>query len=461
VSARGASPWLTIVALSVGLALAATGASATLSAAQRWTKLAYAPAPADNPLKGFAPYQGTYNKFPHSLEWNTLPWKDVQTDEHEFSWDAIDQLLADVSSRGHQTAFRIYADYPDQPYAVPAFLEHVAKHSYTDFSNGTHHESFAPDYNNPALVAAMLETISALGARYDGDPRIGFITVGFLGFWGEWHTFRPSCACDTWMPSAAVETAVLDTFDRAFNRTRLLVRNPDVGWSGQAIGFHDDSFAEQTISPPDWMFTGRLRKAGATTQWEREPIGGELAPARQPCTFDLPACNPPGQEFGRSVDATHASWLVNHHAFQAGYEPEAFTRAVAGARRLGYELFVSAVRCPDATTGGRFDVDVRMQNRGVAPFYYDWTVQLGVADETGGLVASYDTSWRLTRVVRRGVDIELSHELRVDLPSGRYTLLMRVINPLAKGMQLAFANQTWGTNLSGWLTLRTFTVRRG
>ena len=26
-------------------------------------------------------------------------------------------------------------------------------------------------------------------ARYDGDPRIGFVQLGLLGFWGEWHTY--------------------------------------------------------------------------------------------------------------------------------------------------------------------------------------------------------------------------------------------------------------------------------
>jgi hypothetical protein len=33
--------------------------------------------------------------------------------------------------------------------------------------------------------------IAALGRRYDGDSRIGFITAGLLGGWGEWHGMAP------------------------------------------------------------------------------------------------------------------------------------------------------------------------------------------------------------------------------------------------------------------------------
>ena len=38
-----------------------------------------------------------------------------------------------------------------------------------------------------------------------------------------------------------------------------------------------------------------------------------------------------------------------------------------------------------------------MQNKGVAPFYYDWPVQLGLADAANHVIAIYDTPWNLTR----------------------------------------------------------------
>ena len=457
-SRRARRSWLMAVGLAVGATLIATPAATTVAASGAWVAHTYTPGPADNPLKGFLPFEGRYSKFPHSMEWNYVAWKDIQTDFDTFNWRPIDGLLRDIASRGHHAAFRIYADYPNKPYGVPDFLSMVARHAYTDQSNGVDATSYSPDYDDPNLVRAMTDTIRALGARYDGDPRIGFITVGFLGFWGEWHTYRDSCACNEWMPSAATQTLVLDTFDQAFDRTKLLVRYPDVGWSGQSMGFHDDSFANQTIDPPDWKFVGRLKTANAAGQWQTEPIGGELFVTDQPCTFSATPCNPSGQDFNASVDATHASWIINHYAFATGYEGADYTRALAGARRLGYDLFVSAVKVADTTTG-ELAVDVRMQNAGIAPFYYDWTIQLGVADGSKRLVATYDTAWRLTRVIGRGVDVEFSHLLQShSLAAGRYTLLMRAVNPLAKGRPLAFANTQWNRDVAGWLTLDTFAI---
>jgi len=48
-------------------------------AAER-TPLEYAPAPADNPLKGLVPYEADVrSKFPHSLEFNYLPYSALVT----------------------------------------------------------------------------------------------------------------------------------------------------------------------------------------------------------------------------------------------------------------------------------------------------------------------------------------------------------------------------------------------
>src|SRR5258708_36795541 len=50
-----------------------------------WTALDYAPAPADNPLKGFMPFYDAYgsaytpiaNDFPHSMEYFYVPLRDL------------------------------------------------------------------------------------------------------------------------------------------------------------------------------------------------------------------------------------------------------------------------------------------------------------------------------------------------------------------------------------------------
>jgi hypothetical protein len=133
------------------------------------------------------PYVGTYRSFPYSMEFFYIPVRSVMTGPHTFTWRALDSQLDQLARRGHQAVFRFYLDYPTKPSGVPSYLLKggLKVHAYTDYGNAT---SVSPDSDDPRLRAAMLTLISALGHRYDGDPRIGFIEVGLIGFWGEWHT---------------------------------------------------------------------------------------------------------------------------------------------------------------------------------------------------------------------------------------------------------------------------------
>ena len=441
----------------VTLTSAAAATSATLSAALA-SPLQYAPAPADNPLKGFIPFAGTYNNFPHSMEWFYISLKDIQTDYNAFDWSRFDEKLDAIAKRGHQAVFRITLDYPDQPSGVPDFLSHVTKHAYTEYDNGKHFSSYAPDYENLDLRRALTSFIAAFGKRYDGDPRIGFITIGLLGFWGEWHTYPHI----EWMASTAVQNEVLDAFDASFNVTKLLLREPkeNTNAAQRHIGYHDDSFAYETLPPTDWYFWSKMQAQGVTGIWKTEPIGGELRPEMQACIWDDAPCTPPGQEYNLCVKTTHCSWLINHGAFK-DLTGERYQRAVAGARKLGYELFVSDATINAATTTNALKATVKVRNVGVAPFYYNWKVQIGVADASARLIKQWDTNWNLTGLLPSTPDaVWKLNRAQHGLGAGRYRLLLRAANPLPGGHTLKFANATQDQDLSAWLTLGSFVVSK-
>ena len=129
-----------------------------------------------------------------------------------------------------------------------------------------------PDYTDPRLRAVLLRFIAALGRKYDGDPRIGFITAGLLGGWGEWHGMAPR-----WDLFAGkdLQLAVMDAYEAAFATTRILVRYPTGGEGFQQLapnvkrrfGYHDDSFAWGTLDtgkPGDsWFFMTAQKIAGS------------------------------------------------------------------------------------------------------------------------------------------------------------------------------------------------------
>jgi hypothetical protein len=387
------------------------------------------------------------------MEWFYIPLRSVMTGPHTFTWQALDMQLNQIASRGHQAVFRFYLDYPTMPSGVPEYLlkDGIKVHAYTDYGNAT---SVSPNYDDPRLRMAMVSFIRALGHRYDGDPRIAFIEVGLIGFWGEWHTFPH----DEWIASLTTMDLLLQTYTSAFHRTKLLVRLPIDPIHIYRVGYHDDSFAYDTVPNGNGNFMDILDQLNMQNTWRSEPIGGELRPELQPCIWQRPSCARPPQDYNTAVDVTHASWLLNQGVFDRRLPPGDNARALAGARRLGYELSVSSVALPQAIASSSPVVRVRIRNTGRAPFYYNWPIELGVA-AGHRLLARWRTGWQLSRVLP-GDPVEFAFTLKnARLPNGSsYLLLMRAINPFAAGHPLKFADKSQDDTLTGWLTLGSFTA---
>ncbi|MCX6906444.1 MAG: DUF4832 domain-containing protein [Verrucomicrobia bacterium] len=423
--------------------------------------LEYAAAPPDNPLKGFVPYAGQAKEFPHSLEFQYFPLKDLMTGPSTFDWQPLERLIAGVSARGCQTVFRVYLEYVGKPCAVPQFLlDDGVKVTEWMTDNTYRGRSFTPDYADPRLRTAMTNFIGALGARYDGDPRVGFITAGLLGSWGEWHTHPRR---DLWA-SKTVQAEVMDAYEAAFKKTPVLLRYPtgdgDRDYAPnhtRRFGYHDDSFAWATMPTgkpgAGWFFMARMNRAGpqALEKWRTQPIGGEVRPETWLGLWDVPSSTPTGQEFLRCVEATHATWLMDS-SIARKLTPEQRDRAIAGARRLGYEFHIADAEVK--ASDGELLVHATVVNKGVAPFYADWPVELGAMDSAGRVTKTWRPDWKLNALLPEESRMwSFCADLR-PLDAGTYRLLLRTPNPMAAGRPLCFANRD--PDRSGWVMLGGF-----
>lgn len=454
--------WFRVLRVGVTSLGLLTAAMATLTAAT----LDYAPAPPDNPLKGFVPYLRADPTFPHSLEWDYTRLSDVMTGPTNFNWGPFDAKLESAASRGHQFLARFYLEWPGRKTGVPQYLVDAGlpMRRWTNTNTQPFPPAIdqTPDYEDPRLRAALTNFIHALGRRYDGDPRLGFVGLGLLGTWGEWHN-HPN---DAWFASKNVQREVMDAYEAAFKKTRLVARYPAgtndsryAGNAGRAMGYHDDSFAWATVHTgrgrDAWFFETRLRTAGALDKWRTQPVGGEVRPELWKCLFDEPSCAPKEQEFDRCVAVTHASWLCNEGVFRGQIQGPARERAIRAAQRMGYELHVRHVEL--TMDDGQLRVAIAVTNTGVAPFYYDWPVELGALDPEGRLAATWKTDWRLTGVLPLEATAPWQFRTAVHLSrSGAYRLLVRVPNALPNGAPLRFANVAQDQHRPGWLTLGEF-----
>ena len=213
-----------------------------------------APAPVDNPLKGLVPYSGAVRgSFPHALEFNTLPYSALVKGYDDFDWQPLETLLDDIASRGHQAVLRIYLEYPGRTGVIPEFLikDGLKIHAYLNTNTDPFPPALVetPDYEDQNLRRSLQSFIHAFGRKYDGDPRLGFVTAGLLGTWGEWHTYPRS----ELFASKAVQIEVMEAYEAAFKLTPVLLRYPagddtfqKAKNADRPFGYHDDSFAWAT-----------------------------------------------------------------------------------------------------------------------------------------------------------------------------------------------------------------------
>jgi hypothetical protein len=451
--------------------LAVTALVGPLIAAESVHTLGSAPAPVDNPLKGLVPYSGDgRGSFPHSLEFNTLPYSALVKGYDDFDWQPLETLLDDIAGRGHQAILRIYLEYPGRPGVIPEFLikDGLKIHAYLNTNTAPFPPALVetPDYENQNLRRSLKAFIAAFGKKYDGDPRLGFVTAGLLGTWGEWHTYPRS----ELFASKAVQIEVMEAYEAAFKLTPVLLRYPagddtfqKAKNADRPFGYHDDSFAWATLDTgkdgDKWFFMTALAAAGADAEskWKTEPIGGEIRPEAWGKVFDERPADPAIQNIRTCVETTHASWLLDSGMFGEQPDGDRVRRAEALVRGMGYDF-----HCPKVTIGAvaaeKVAVRLEIVNRGVAPFYYDWKGEWGLLSD-GKVVQAVESSGTLTGLLPGEAPTAWTDTLDVKgVKAGTYTLAVRVPNPLPTGKPLRFANNTQDVDAPGWLSLGTVRI---
>ena len=437
-------------------------------------RLKYVPAPPDNPLKGLVPYSQPHaDRFPHSMEFSYLPLSELLTGPDTYDWQPLEKLLNDIASRRHQTVFRIWMEYPGRKDGIPKYLEDNGL-KVTEWLN-TNTDPFprqmvrTPDYDDANLRTALQSFIQAFGQKYDGDPRIGFITAGILGTWGEWHTYPRG----ELMASKTVQAEVMDAYEKAFQKTPVLLRYPagDNDWAHAAnhkrhLGYHDDSFAWATLDTgkkqDDWFFVPAMKAAGesALNKWKTSPIGGEIRPELWGQIFDEKPAHNQAQDFAECVRQTHATWLMDTGMFEKQQSKARIQNAIQQVQKMGYEFHVKSctivrpvLNSADSTAAKKCSVTLQLKNTGIAPFYYDWKVELA-AVRAHRIVKSYDVDWSVLNLLPDSETTTWNVKLpETDLPQKFDGFAVRIVNPMPNGMPLRFANEYKERLSDGWLAL--------
>ncbi len=412
-----------------------------------------------NPVRGLIPgFDGTRN-FPYSMEFIYIPLRNTMNNLNSFNWKEFETKLEKVANKGNTAIPRFYLDYPGSPIATPQFLidAGVTMNDYSVYGNDPG-ESKSPDYNNPLTMNALLNFIENFGATYDGDPRISIVQAGLVGFWGEWHTYPLTTELGMTEDNKRI---IFEKFIEEFLNTQLNFRQPQDNVSKNVelqAGYHDDSFLQSTLGPQGWHFWPRISSSGVNTIWQNHPIGGEIFPDLQSTVWQtIP--NAIGQDFETCVNTTHATYLLNHGVFDDAIGSTTYNNALLQNNKLGYKFYVNGVKLNEYQNG-IINFDVRIENKGVAPFYYNWQVELALFKDNI-LTSLGTTNWNINTIQPNDIVIK-NFTTNQILQLGTYTILMRFVNPLTalkpNAKQLRFANNEQDNHQNGWLSLKTFQI---
>ncbi|MCR9296674.1 MAG: DUF4832 domain-containing protein [bacterium] len=406
------------------------------------------PGPIDNPLKGWCPYTdaGEIHQ-PYSMVYFYVPWSQLEPKQGDYQFEEWEATWNVAAAEGKHVIFRVYIDYPGQPSGLPDWLRQAGvKETHYDAHGGGQ----SPDYNNSQMVRAMEDLIAALGARYNKHPRIAFIQLGLLGFWGEWHTWPR----DEMYASPQTEQRVIDAYRRAFPDKSLMVRYAR-DYAGQQawIGFHDDMFPEDTDNGKDWSFLAGLQQTGRSANWKSAVVGGEMVPNQAKLWL--------GQEYSTSMtmlQRAHFTWVGPYcPALEESDDAEFLQHSQELVRKMGYQFQIGEVRHDGVSTAdGTFNIWLKGENQGVAPFYYPWSIEWALFDGNNDFVTSKKTAWDV-RNWKPGQFSE-SVELSFNVPAGKYQLALGIRDPWKDRPAIRFANQV--PVIDGWTVLSQLKIVR-
>ncbi len=410
----------------------------------------------NNPMKGWMPgYTGINSTFPYSIDHFYIQLNKVYTGWGQCNWAEFEKELKRITDGGRHVVCRFWVHYPGKPSALPDFLKPLVT-SYSDNS---------PDYNDEDFMKAMEDFIALFGAKFDGDPRIVFIEAGLNGKWGEWHTYPENDRAMNQTNKNRLATAYL----KAFPKTHIGIRQSNHIDKSQKLsfGYYDDSFAQATLCTGSWCFwNGNILKDGITNVYKDQPIGGEMRPEIQSEIFNVwpNVSKTTGgmdmENLETCIKTTHLSFLKVFHIYSKITSPTSiqWKNALKSHKMLGYQFFVKSVQLTPLKSDS-FKVNLNIQNRGVAPIYYNWQVEFSAINSAGqwlGIIGTAD--WNTNTIYP-----DVANYMKTfsgKLPSkGIYKILMRFKNPLdsysSSARVLRFANEKQDADKAGWLTLGT------
>lgn len=339
----------------------------------------------------------------------------VERTQGQYDFSVFDRGLAEAAANKGLFSFRVMA-------YCPGCGENLAP-AYVARQPGGQ-----PDWNSESFLSAYENLMRALGARYDGDPRLGFVDVGGYGSFGEYHLDSdnggPAGTPITPENSRRLVKAVLDAFPSKF----VLMMTPDARLLREALelsprlGIRVDCVGNEGFKGSKIDEVPEALERWRTAPWIGEWCGNTDVADQ----FQL------GLDQVRRYHITALS-SANFPGTYHDMSPAQQANFRLANKSSGYRFVLDSLSVPDrAAPGADMTVTAQWSNVGVGPAYLPWDTMIELRDGSGATVASVRSSVDLATLLPTGgrpQQVTDRIALPDDLAPGSYEVRVRVVSP--------------------------------
>jgi hypothetical protein len=393
-----------------------------------------------NPYMGFVPPADSsdYTQ-PHTLVYANFTWRDLEPEKGQYDFIGIEKKykLNEWKQKNIKLIFRVVLDTPrdSKHMDIPDWLYEEINHDGTWYDHRWG-KGFSPNYSNKKLIEYHNELLKALGERYNNDPEIAFIELGSIGHWAEWHTLQQDGIYISF-PKLPVIEKYVNQYLTYFDNKILLMRRPhqiakehDLGLFNDMFGKKDDTVGEfwswVTKGYTFWLTDEKMPAMRGF--WKTAPSGGEFAPTDHwEDYFSILNFS----ETIRQLNLTHVSWLGPSSPADYPQNGEMQTRINQFLGSIGYHFRLIQETHPEkAKPDESVNLVMNWENRGVAPFYFQWPLELSLSDMDGNIVYQEQSKTDIRKWLPGEHQVNETLTIPSNLKAGEYYLCVAILDPI-------------------------------
>jgi hypothetical protein len=395
-----------------------------------------------NPLMGFRPNTSagsTYSGEPYAtvtrcyIRWNEI--ENYESDTIDKIKNQCNSMWRDAERYNVKVIPRVFLDWDGNPGNEywPADMD-------------------PNDYTSDQFKTRLRRLIQRLGQCWNNDPRVAWVQMGIIGYWGEQES--------TW-PTAEIQQLMGDEFTAAFPNKKVIVRRPKEAFTAYPFGGYLDSWANWGKENTDGAAAEYLNATQA--RWKVNVWEGESA--YNCCETEIQPGDSPDDTM---KDPVHLNFMIDtirkRHCSALGWvsgytksDPAAAAGAEEVQRAFGYRYLLNEVKYPAMLTPGTdFSAQFKVINVGSAPMYYNWPVEISLLNPATKAVVWRDTfdgcdirkwlpgdqynSTTRTYTVPAVVNtVSGTFQLPSNIANGEYILALAILDPAGMLPSVRFA----------------------